>query len=1363
MKLILSAHELISNMRAIFQVNEFDFKYLNEEPLRAELFSTEQLEQFGKTLAGTHKLGTKPSRGHLLRRLADNEIILHKVRKLITDSIKRKSQITPAAEWLIDNFYLIEENIRNAKKHFPKRYSENLPQLLSSPSEGATRIYDVVLRIISHSDGKVDMQSLSSFVNAYQTITDFQLGELWATPIMLRLALIENLRRVSTRIAIDRVDRSFADYWAQKMIEAAENDHKNLILVIADMARSNPPMGSAFVSELTRQLRGKGPDLALSLNWIEQQLAETGLTSAELINAEIQKQTADQVSISNSIGSLRLLGAWDWRDFVEAHSIVEQTLREDKDEIYSLMDFSTRDRYRHVVEHIARKSKTPELEVARIAIKLANEKGETNNNDNRTSHVGYYLIDDGVIQTKRLAKLNRSGVEKIRQRSKKNILRLYLFSISFITLSISAGILFKAHSDTQNSWLLVTIVFLSLLCASQLTIAVVNFFATLLVKPHLLPRMDFSKSIPSNFRTLIVVPVMLTGNEETENLIEALEVRFLANRKDNLHFALLTDFTDANQQILPEDDAIVAFAQKRIEELNKKYQREKSDLFFLFHRPRYWNPQEDAWMGYERKRGKLSELNSLLRGGSTERFSIIVGDQSVFPSIKYVIALDADTQLPLATAWKLIGTMAHPLNHAWYDEKKKRVTKGYGILQPRVTVSLPDATSSLYMHMHEKEPGIDPYTRASSDVYQDLFAEGSFIGKGIYEVDTFKKVLDNKFSENKILSHDLLEGCYVRSGLLSDVQLFEKYPTNYRTDMKRQLRWIRGDWQIFSWFLPWVPDMRRHWHRNPLSGLSRWKIFDNIRRSLVPAALTVLIVLGWTVLPSTLFWTIAVSAIIVTPVIIIYVWDSINKPKEVIFSHHIKNTIRNLSEILRKTLFMLICLPYEAFSSLRIIVLTLWRMLITRKKLLECNPSVNEEIFSHSSFVSSYSYMWIEPFLASALFIYLEIYSLQKLNIAGPILFSWLVAPFIIWIISKPLAKEVSTLTTEQNLFLQKIARKTWSFFERFVEAQDNYLPPDNFQEQPVKAIAHRTSPTNIGLSLLANLSACDFGYITTAQLIERTTNTIRTMEKMERYRGHFYNWYDTETLNPLLPKYISTVDSGNLAGHLMILKQGLLALPHQKIAGHKSLEGIRDTLYVLADTLEEKNNDLLKQFIIDAETSCGADLITPYDIKLNAETAAKNIDSVFEKLNNDKESETYWWKQTLKNQIEALNDELRIFEPWFLLNNAPAKFKDFISLDTNASYIELVNTARKLQVEVNHCSSASHSPEENKWLEIFELSLTKTISKSEERISSIEKLAQECKDFADMEWDFLYDKTSNQFIFDWLQCAGTSHGRKLL
>ena len=1344
MKMIAPAHQVIADLKAFFQGKSSSQDFQKEKLLRAELYSSEQMERFGKALAKTHKLSTKPTQDHLLKRLSDNETLLQEVRKLITGSIKKKYQITPAGEWLLDNFYLIEENIRSAKVNFPKGYSEDLPQLAGISSEKVTRIYDIIRQVIAHSDGRIDVESLSSFIKAYQTVTNLKLGELWAIPIMLQLALIENLRRIASWVAIDRVDSNLANYWAQQMIEKSEKDPKNLIMIISDMARSNPPMVDAFVAEMDRQLRGKGSDLALSLNWIEHQLSESGLSCVELVNSEIQKQAIHQVSISNSIGSLRLLDELNWRDFVEEHSIVEQTLREDLSGIYGAMDFSARDKYRHVVESIAKKSKITEHEVARIAVQLAHESMPSKDEDHRATHVGYYLIGKGVKQTKRLAKTPISLFQRFRDFLREHSFPIYLLLILVITFVIGTGFLILADEDLNDIWLLATITFLSILSASQLAISIVNFFATLMTEPNLLPRMDFSKKIPSESSTLVVVPSLLLSLEEIDRLAESLEICFLANRNENLYFGLLTDFIDADQETLPQDHILIESAQRKIEQLNLKYKRKANDLFFLFHRSRRWNEQENKWMGYERKRGKINDLNALLRGSSRENFPVIIADQTILPRIKYVITLDADTQLPMGTAWKLIGTIAHPLNQAFYDEQKGRITKGHGILQPRVSNSLPDVTGSLYARMHGNEPGIDPYTRASSDVYQDLFGEGSFIGKGIYEVDVFRKVLEGKFSENSILSHDLLEGCYLRSGLVSDVQLFEKYPTHYQADMKRRSRWIRGDWQIFSWFLPFVPHADGKWHKNPISALSRWKIFDNIRRSLIALALTTLLLLGWLVLPSSFLWTVIVAGFIVVPIIFSSVWNLIRKPKDVIVTEHIRNSLSSISEIVTNTLFELICLPYEAYVNFRAISLTLGRKLFTKKNLLEWNPSGNEWGGNSTSLLASYSVMWIEVFLSVTVCVYLAISAPLKLASAGPIAILWFLAPFITWKVSQPLAKQIASLSRQQTIFLRKVARKTWSFFERFAGPEDNWLPPDNYQEQPIAEIAHRTSPTNIGLLLLSNLTAREFGYITNSQFIERTKNTIGTMNKMARYGGHFYNWYDTISLNPLLPKYISTVDSGNLVGHLLVLRQGLLAIPDQKIIQPELFQGLWDTLYVLNDTLKENEAEIMQLFEEDLKSAARQDLNAPLKVKKSLEKLSIVFKAACDNLNNDQESETYWWKQKLKAQLEQFEEALQIFAPWDLLITAPSQFKDLVFLNENATLSELLKTARKFLREINQQQAHVYTTSENEWLEQFRIALNKSILQAEEQIVSLYSLAQDCNDLADLTWDFLYDKTSH-------------------
>jgi len=1337
--------DFLSNLRTYFQKN-IARKYADEQPpLRSELFTTDQMEQHAKFLAGSHELSYEQAPEQLVKRLSDNEEVLGKVTNLLHDAVKEKNRISPAGEWLLDNFYLIEEQILTGKRYLPKRYSKGLPQLVSGPSAGFPRVYDIALEIISHSDGHVDINSLGAFISSYQKIKYLTIGELWAIPIMLRLALLENLRRVAARIAIDRIDESIANKWADKIITAAEKDPKTLVLVIADMARSNPPMVSAFIAPFTRRLQWKGSDLSLVLAWLEQHLSEKGVTINSMVLAENQKQAADQVSMSNSINSLRFLAKMDWREFVETMSVVEQTLGEDINGIYKQMDFYTRDSYRHVVEKIAKCSNVQENEVARIAINQAKESFTKNPGDERRAHVGYYLIGKGVSETEKLAKTKLTAKEAVKRILEKNNYVFYIVSTLAITFLIGYGLASKAYNNGIRNWLLAGVAVLALLCASQFALALINWLTTLLVKPKQLPRMNFSLGIPPDARTLVVVPSFLADEKQIEKLAEELEVRFLANRDDNLLFGLLTDLKDAREETLPEDEALIKLAQKRIEELNHKYGRTSNDSFFLFHRPRQWNAKEKIWMGYERKRGKLTELNHLLRGNSKERFSVIIGDENVYKKVKYVITLDADTQLPRDAAWKLSGIMAHPLNHALYSEKKKRIVDGYGIIQPRIAISLHGAVRSLYTRMHENDSGIDPYTRVTSDVYQDLFSEGSFIGKGIYEVDIFEKVLDNRFPENRILSHDLLEGAYTRCAFASDVQLYEEYLSNYSIDINRRHRWIRGDWQIGNWFLPFVPDNKRKLQRNAISALSRWKIFDNLRRSLIPIALTILLLMGWTILPSPWFWTLSVTGIVVLPSLTFFVWDILQKEKDVLLRHHIENSLRSASRNVLQSLFTVVCLPYEAFISLDAILRTAWRLIFTHKHLLEWNPSgfaVKSEKYNNLFFV--YLSMWFAPVIAFATFLYLTIDDLLTLIMALPFLVSWFISPGIVWILGKPVSAVKTKLDDRQLIYLRKLSRKTWGFFEFFVGEEDNWLPPDNHQNHPIAVTAHRTSPTNIGLALLANLSAYDFGYITTGQLIERTTNTLKSMKMLECYCGHFYNWYDTITLKTLHPKYISTVDSGNLGGHLLTLKQGLLSIADQKILDNKLLEGLLDTIRVVAEKFKEDEGNAMDGLEKDFEEALRSEMIIPGYLEFIEKTCAR-YNAIINDNNINSKSELHWWVQALDKQVKSILTEINIIAPWLSLLPVPEKFKDIDAFAFIPTMKEIVEKNETLQNEIERYRSLQNTDEENAWLDKLKTGYGESVKLVNERIQILQDLAAQCFSIADgMQYDFLYDKSQH-------------------
>ncbi len=1311
-------------MKLNFPGNIFEQNTTTEEPLRRELFSSEQMDAHARALAGAHVLSKKSSPDRLLGRLADNEHLLLEVHALLTQTVKKQYQITPAGEWLLDNFYLIEEQIQTAKKHLPRLYSEGLPQLTSGPSAGLPRVYDIALEIVSHSDGRLDMDTVNNFLRSYQTETHLRIGELWGVPIMIRLALIENLRRVSASIATERLYRNEADYWSKLMLETIENNPRDLILVIADMARSNPPLERSFVAEITRQLRGKGPSVAQALTWLEDRLAESGYTSDELVQAENQKQAADQLSVSNAINSLRSLSTMDWRLFVETNSVVEQALRSDA--LYPTMDFNTRDRYRHVVEEIAEKSEKSELEVARIALQLASQSKA----DQRQNHVGYYLVGPGMAQTERLADRKLSFAQTIRRFMARHPLSAYLWPIVLITAGVTAAITYEVwRQQAHDVALIVVFGIVTAISASQLAVALINFIATLTVKPEVLPRMDYKDNIPAEATTLVAVPCMITSIAEIDRLIEALEIRYLANQDNNLYYGLLSDFKDADKEHLPEDDELTAYAVACIEKLNRKYHRGKYTVFYLFHRPRLWNAVEKKWMGYERKRGKLSDLNMLLRGKGADKFSVITGDQAILSSVIYVLTLDADTQLPRDSAWKMVATMAHPLNKAIYDEQKKRVTEGYGILQPRVSTSMPREDSSRYAHMNGNEPGLDPYTRLTSDVYQDLFHEGSFIGKGIYDVDVFERTLGGRFPENRILSHDLLEGCYTRSGLLSDVQLYEKYPTLYSTDMKRRHRWIRGDWQIAAWCLPWVPGADHRWRRNPLDALSRWKIFDNLRRSLFPVAVTALIILSWLLLPDAGWWTLIVTGIIILPGLVSNFWNILHKPKDVILMHHVIVSGRSAGNAAIGAMFSAICLPYEAFMNLDAILRSCWRMLISRRHLLEWNPSGFTELSSTNTLIGSYLSMAMEPLTAIAVVVYLSIKASHALYIAGPIIALWLSAPLITWFVSQPLARKLAELSYEQTIFLQKLTRKTWAFFEEFVTEGDNWLPPDNFQEQPVAVIAHRTSPTNIGLSLLASLTAYDFSYITMSQMLDRIGHTFGSLSKMERYHGHFYNWYDTSTLAPLRPRYISSVDSGNLGGHLLTLRQGLVSVADQPILGDNLFDSLRNTLRILADTVNKRDFAVLKEFKSVLEEVCEHQPADLYEARAALERMQEKYNNVSRHLQTDSNSKTHYWKQALANQISSPLEEMRLLTPW-IFTSAPS------AIATSQS-IPAIPTLRDL----TRISLADAAHTSQPWVAEYNAAIATGRDNAKTRIAQAESLIAQCEDFADMEWDFLYDK----------------------
>ena len=787
---------------------------VEELPLRAELLNVEQMERHARAIAGVHRLSTGFAPDRLLPRLAENERVLVDTYDLIAAAAAKNRRIAPAAEWLLDNFYLIEEQIRSTRRLLPRSYSGELPRLANHLQADYPRVYDIALELITHTDGRMDAARLTGFLTAYQSVVPLKLGELWALPLMLRLALIENLRRVAVRISQGRCDRDQASDWAEQMIRTVEQKPTDLVLVLADMARENPPLSGAFLAELTRHLQGQNPNFSFASSWLEQRLADQGQTTEQLILADGQAQAADHVSVGNSITSLRFLAVNDWRTFVADQSLVEQTLSRDPAGVYSGMDFATRDRYRHAVEAISRRSTCSEYDVAQRAVQLAQAEASVQSHQ-RTNHVGYFLVDQGRPALERLVHMRLNAgvvIEKFRRR-----FPFFIYAVSMVSLTaaIIAIVGLSSKGERPGPLLLWLLAIPVLMSAGQMAIGLVHWVMTAILSPQPLPRMEFHNGIPPEHRTMVVVPTMLSNAAAIERLLEGLEIRYLANRESCLHFALLTDLEDAPQETLPGDAVLVQQISDGIAELAHKYKHDRDDIFYLMHRSRRWNAQEHTWMGYERKRGKLADLNATLRG-ARGRFSNIVGESDILQQVRYVITLDTDTQLPRDSACEMVAAMAHPLNRPVLNAAGNRVIHGYTILQPRVGVSLPSAYRSWFVRLFGGDPGVDPYTRVVSDVYQDLFAEGSFVGKGIYDVDTFDKRCSD-FPENRILSHDLLESCYCRSALLTDVILYEDYPSSYTADVGRRHRWMRGDWQIAAWLMPRVRNFESGRVGNPIS------------------------------------------------------------------------------------------------------------------------------------------------------------------------------------------------------------------------------------------------------------------------------------------------------------------------------------------------------------------------------------------------------------------------------------------------------------------------------------------------------------------------------------------------------------------
>jgi cyclic beta-1,2-glucan glucanotransferase len=1108
-----------------------------EKPLRDELLSIEKLEERARALAAKFTLDPHPRRTarNVLPRFEDNARVLREAYLTMADDVHRGEFVPPAVEWLLDNFHLVASEVLDVRRNIPPGYYRELPKLALRELEGHARVYALAEEIIRHSDSRFDRHQLVRFLVSFQAVTPLTIGELWAWPSMLKLALIENLRRLAEEMLEARAAVRAADAYVAQVDAAGDGKPPPL----------PKQLHTGYILQLLQRLREYGPGLSAVRAAVETHLSAQQMTTEDAIRSEHQRQAAAQVSVANVITSLRLCSALDWSQYFEAVSLVERVLQRDPAGAYGSMDFLSRDRYRQAVEDLSEPDGEAQVQVALRAVESARQAAERGQATDRAAHVGHYLIGKGRSGFETDTAFRPRFGRRVRRFLFAHVTAVYLGPIGLLTALLLGLGLAILRDQRAPLWVGAAAALLLLLPASDVAIAFAQRLAARWAPPRRLPRLEFPAGIPDNARTMVVVPTLLTSVAAVARLIEHVEVLALGNLDPRIHFAILSDFVDAPAREMPGDGAILAAARAGIEGLNARFGEGHTDRFFLFHRRRQWNPGEGVWMGWERKRGKLEEWNRLLRGATDTSFSVQVGDVGILPGVRYCLTLDSDTRLPRDAAKKLIGIIAHPLNRPHFDVRLGRVTEGYGILQPRVSVTMASAAGSLFARLYAGHTGVDPYTTAVSDTYQDLFGEGIFTGKGLYDVDAFAAALEGRIPENALLSHDLFEGLYARTALVTDVEVVDDYPTTVLAHARRQHRWVRGDWQILRWLFPWVPT-RSGLKRNRLPLISRWKIFDNLRRSLVPPSTVALLLFAWTVLPgSAAVWTAAILAAMAFPLYPLLL-EAVAGPKtQQPWLMFLRAVGKDAKTVLAQVSLQLTFLASQAYERIHAIVLTLVRLVATRRRLLQWETAAASEarVAGRARRTSARPFlveMIASPLVAAGGFLLVWLTRRGALPAAIPVLALWAAAPLVAYALSRPVVPRRVELKEEDRRFLRLIAHNTWRYFEAFMGPEDHGLPADNFQETPEPRTSHRTSPTNIGMGLLATLAAHDLGFIAADELASRIDATLTTMEGLERFDGHLLNWYDTQTLAPLPPAYVSTVDSGNLAGALITLAEGL-------------------------------------------------------------------------------------------------------------------------------------------------------------------------------------------------------------------------------
>ena len=1145
-----------------------------EPPVRSVLFGAARFEMHGHSLATSHEVVPAGSLGSpFFPRLQDNIRVLQQARSLLELHAREGMHLGPAAHWLLDNAALLDEQLQAIRQGLPRNFFRLLPQLRDQPLAGLPRIYGVAWAWVAHTDSGMDTALLQAYLGAYQQTRELTLAELWALPTTLRVVLVENLRRLAERSAVLELARDAAHRWidqpdAQRSLAALDAiEHGFLQRGVAEafwlqLQQRDDEVPAAQSRSLTLWLAQRLPDAAGSL---ARQQAEA---------------TEDHQSIRNAITSLRALDRINWRRLFASTNAVMRTMAQAP--VHAAEREDTQDATLHAIERLARLARLDESKVAQRLLDLTRQADSPEQPDAAPAH---WWRGPGLPVLRRALGLATSPWpwQAPDGAWRSAATAAYLGSLSLLTLGGVAWLLHRQTAAGSPTWLWLLAGVLLLGPVSEAVVAVVNRLISESAPPVHLPRLAWADGIPPQHRVMVVVPAMLTSAGGVASLCAQLQQHHIANPEAQAQFALLTDYADAETQHTHSDAALLASASAGIAALNALHPSApgQAPAFLLLHRQRQWSDSEQRWIGWERKRGKLEQLvRALGESGAAERPGGVDGPDGLdnwpfirradlalpAPGIRYLVTLDADTDMPPGRLHDLVGLAAHPLNQPRVDPRTHRVVAGYGILQPRIETPLPaPATVTGYHRLFSGQCGIDPYSAANSELYQDVFGEGSFSGKGLLNVAAVYQTLVGRLPDNQVLSHDLLEGAIARCASVSDITLLEDAPVHADVAASRLHRWTRGDWQLLPFLLPAFlrPALLRdgatpsHTAATRLPLISRWKMLDNLRRSLVaPMSLALLLlVLASGVLP--LAWALGVVAAAFSAGPVLGALAGLAPSRDdIALRLFYRNALADLGRALALALWHTAELLALALLYGDAIGRALYRQLVSRRRLLQWTTAAAAQAAATHDLPSLLRRHAAVPASAAVLGGLLALAAWLgapvQAGAAAALLLLWAGAPLWVWLTSQPASRAApAPLDSTARDYLHHLARDTWRYYERHVTADDQHLPPDNVQLSPHTMVAHRTSPTNIGMYLLSAACAENLGFIGRVELADRLNATLDTLDQLPRHAGHFYNWYDTQTLAVLQPAYVSTVDSGNCSGHLLAVAGACEVLAAEALSTH--------------------------------------------------------------------------------------------------------------------------------------------------------------------------------------------------------------------